>query len=121
MHMADDEPLPKHLQVRWSAHACGCAIIAVVYLSAAAIQCRWEWGKDGLIYEPVGPFARYVLSLAIAGWIFTVVAGVLGCIAKDREWSQHAIVLSNACLAVVTIIAVGTLVFLMQLAGAAIQ
>jgi hypothetical protein len=118
--MADD-PLPKHLAVRWSGHACGCAIIAAVYLSAAAIQLRYEWGKDGLVFEPVGPFARYVYSMAIAGWLFTVVAGILGFLAKDREWSRTAIVLSNACLTIVTIIAVATLVFLMQLAGTAIR
>ena len=109
----DDEPLPKHLRVRWSAHACSCALIAAVYLSAAAIQLRYEWGKDGLEVEPVGPFARYVYSMAISGYVFAVVAGILGLLAKDREWSRTAIVLSNTCLTIVTIIAVASFGLLM--------
>jgi hypothetical protein len=116
--MTDNPTLgaPPHLRIRWSLTSLGFALLAACYLIAALAQTRFEWFKDREVqFEFVGPFAKWVLTIAIAGWISAGIGALIAFVAKDREWSKAAVVLSNTSLTIITILALASFGFLLLL------
>ena len=94
-----------------------CALIGTTYLLTAGAHVRLEFVKEDVLVEYVGPLARYTFEMAIAGWVFTAIAGTLAFLAKDREWGRSAIVVSNTCLTIVTLIAFASFGYVLLISG----
>jgi hypothetical protein len=117
MESQDQYTTPKYLQARWSTVALICALIGAAYLLAAAAHVRLEFVKEDVLVEFKGPLARWAFHLAIAGWVFTALAGALAFLAKDREWGRVPVIVSNTCLTIVTIIVLTSFGYVLLISG----
>ena len=117
METQHEHTTPKHLRTRWSVAALVCALIGTTYLLTAGAHVRLEFVKEDVLVEYVGPLARYTFEMAIAGWVFTAIAGTLAFLAKDREWGRSAIVVSNTCFTIVTLIAFASFGYVLLISG----
>lgn len=99
----DAPEVPPHMRTFWGSVSLGCAVASTVVLVFALTNMAFTTNGDRYELRPYGALADWVFTIAVIGWILTAFAGLLGYVAKDREWNNKSKLLSNICLAIVTI------------------